>query len=208
MRRLETLRVFSIWDETWREMPGFFKPSFASISQLSRKSILFHNDLVLVNSLPWWKNDQFQPQKLCGGMADLWVKDALQGNMLQEGELCIGNIDGRKDSFYWAVAKPHLSSVLDRTFQQGSQMQTASVATLSEARTKTKGAHRNLELENAYPKERYSIFSCFPLLVKNKINKKDIVPSKTHLWARTRQLAISERVINKSEDIQRRAVRI
>jgi len=48
----------------------------------------------------------------------------------------------------------------------------------------------------------------FSVLVKNKIKKKDIGSSKTHLWARTRQLAISERVINKSEDIQRRVVRI
>lgn len=51
----------------------------------------------------------------------------------------------------------------------------------------------------------------FSVLVKNKINlkkKKKAVPSKTHLWARTRQLAIPEKVISKSEDIQRRVVRI
>lgn len=36
----------------------------------------------------------------------------------------------------------------------------------------------------------------FSFLFKNKTNKKDVVPRKTHLWARTRQLAISESLTN------------
>lgn len=106
---------------------------------------------------------------------------------------------------------PHLTSVLDVTLQQGSQTQTPLGAMLSEAWPKTIGTDGNLELENAclailnvlhLHSKKFFLFA-FSVLFKNKTNKKDIVPSKTHLWARTSQLAVSERVINKSKDVQR-----
>lgn len=93
------------------------------------------------------------------------------------------------------------------TLQQGSQTQTPLEAKSSEAGIKTIGNDGSLELGMHALWKGIHISFDFSLF-KNKANKKDIVPSKIHLWARTRELAVSETVIIKSQDIQRRVVRI
>lgn len=115
----------------------------------------------------------------------------------------------QKPSLLLSSSRQHLILVLNVHFSRSLKLRQLQGAELNEPRARETDASGNLQLENACPVDRHSNFSYFSFVVKNKTNKKkDMVPSKTHLWARIRQLITSERVTNKSKDIQRRMIRI